>query len=163
MKSFNQFIKESINQPYSWRMIYSPSDRVIAKINDTISGSPIIWDYSFVTSDGDTIAVDIKYEYRDRSITIGFALDVDGGYIDHLIGAGDSFRVFATVIDIARHFVKTANFTIKKIKFSASKGEGSGRAKLYHRFAKRFGINSGYGKIDIKTYSHDVEYILSKG
>lgn len=163
MKSFNQFINEALNRPYQWKNIYSPREREIARIDDIAIGTPLMWTYSFATASGDIIEADIKYEYRDRSITIGFALNDNDDYIEDLTGEGDSFRVFATVIDIASHFVKNANFTIKKIKFSASKGEGPGRAKLYHRFAKRFGTESGYGKVAVKTYSHDVEYILSRG
>lgn len=163
MKSFNQFINEALNRPYLWKKSYSPRDDEIAKIDANNIGTPLIWTYIFATALGDTIEVDVKYEHIDQSITIMFSLYDKGDYIEDLTGRGEPFRVFATVIDIAKHFVKNANFTIKKIKFSASKGEGPGRAKLYHRFAKRFGTESGYGKVAVKTYSHDVEYILSRG
>jgi hypothetical protein len=164
MKDFSQYISEAFNRPYRWRVDYTPRESDLDFFDYSLStkATPIIWDYSFVTSDGDKIVVDIKYRYSDRSITIGFALDENGDYIEDLTDTGDPFRIFATVIDIAKHFLKTASIQINKIKFSASKAN-TNRVNLYHRFAKRFGNQAGYGKISTKNYSNDVEYELTKG
>ena len=164
MKDFNQYISEAFNRHYRWRVDYTTreSDLDFFDYSLSMKASPIIWEYSFVTANGDKIVVDIKYKYSDRSITVGFALDENGDYIEDLTDTGDPFRIFATVIDIAKHFLKTASIQINKIKFSASKAN-TNRVELYHRFAKRFGTDAGYGKIAVKTYSRDVEYILSRG
>lgn len=71
---------------------------------------------------------------QDRVVhDLQFARKVDGQYTAKKTGTGDEVRVFATVIDIVRDFVK--NHHVIALTFAAADKEPS-RVKLYNRMAK---------------------------
>jgi hypothetical protein len=77
-------------------------------------------------------------------------------------GGGDQFKIFATVIDIAKDFISLMR--PKVIQFSAHKEETettSSRTKLYSAMVKRFASSLGYESKE-KPFNDFVVYVLTK-
>lgn len=97
-------------------------------------------EYDFVVADGSSISARFEYHSfgfegrpEDRIWVFDFVRDGDFD----LTGTGDSVRIFSTIIEIIKHFVKVR--TPAAFVFGASKGEDS-RVSLYSRLAKRVQI-----------------------
>jgi hypothetical protein len=76
-------------------------------------------------------------------------------------GAGDQFRIFATVKAAIQEWWKWAskNTSVETIKFSAEKITDDSRSKLYSRFAKQFADAIGYTIEVAKGRASDFFYI----
>ena len=77
-------------------------------------------------------------------------------------GEGDQFKIFATVIDIAKDFINLKR--PKVIQFTAHKEETetvSSRTKLYNAMVKRFASSLGYESQE-KPFNDFVVYVLTK-
>ena len=77
-------------------------------------------------------------------------------------GEGDQFKIFATVIDIAKDFINLKR--PKVIQFTAHKEEtetASSRTKLYSAMVKRFASSLGYESQE-KPFNDFVVYVLTK-
>ena len=77
-------------------------------------------------------------------------------------GEGDQFKIFATVIDIAKDFISLKR--PKVIQFTAHKEEietTSSRTKLYSAMVKRFANSLGYESKE-KPFNDFVVYVLTK-
>lgn len=84
-----------------------------------------------------------------------------GGSQD-LTGAGDAFRVFATMMEAVKQFIRMENPSV--VSFTATKDVPDGqdpesRAKLYTRMVERFADSLGYSAY-INDYGDIVEYEL---
>jgi hypothetical protein len=136
VKSFLQYTTEAFDKPYKWK-VYRDGE---------------FWQYQFKTDDGRDGMVSID-SIGMKNIIVNFDI---GGHIG-ITGRGDSFRIFATVLDIIGDIIK--NHSPKMIVFSASKeswdreeGEyvsSPSRSKLYKKLVQRFASKAGYkSKVD---------------
>lgn len=79
-------------------------------------------------------------------------------------GEGDQFKIFATVIDIAKDFIKLKR--PKVLKFSAEKEDlntkSTSRPKLYSAMIRRFASQYGYDFREQSQYNDYTDYILTK-
>ncbi len=142
-------LQEALNKPYRWKRGLS---------------SKRGWNASF------KVGKNQEYNFRALKVLnrweVVFWLNNSGkGFDDESMGvtgtAGGSgaLRVFGTVVQIFEVFVKEVKPT--EIKFTADKTEGirTTRAKLYHRFAKKFAKEYGYN-LKIKDNVVDVDFIF---
>lgn len=79
-------------------------------------------------------------------------------------GEGDQFKIFATVIDIAKDFIKLKR--PKVLKFSAEKEDlktkSTSRPKLYSSMVKRFANQYGYDFREQSQYNDYTDYTLTR-
>ena len=163
MKSFRQFINEALDRPYPWRLVEQPY-----KIKDLENGKGdfFYWEYEFNVPGG-YVQVQLElFGSKTRTLEVVFIRRSEKSFNTGITGDGDAFRVFATVFDILKSFVKNANFTIDKIQFTAKEAEKS-RVRLYDRFAKRYGKVMGFGKVSTKPREWGdgcpcIEYTLTR-
>jgi hypothetical protein len=80
----------------------------------------------------------------------------------NVTGEGDQFKIFATVIDIAKDFIKLKR--PKVLKFSAEKEDlktkSTSRPKLYSAMVRRFASSFGYEFREQSQYDDYTDYIL---
>jgi hypothetical protein len=117
-----EFITESLNQPYPWEVRTDRPGRFLAKFQTEVG-------YGYFDAEEWELAWDINFSIND-------AYDVTGG--------GDQFRIFATIMDIAKHWID--KHRPQRIKFSSDKSGGQlSRSRLYsamcNKFAKQFGYH----------------------
>jgi len=125
MKTFRMHLNELFDRPYRWKKE---------------SG---IFFYSFVSDDGGKFDVEfLKLNSNEMEYSLSFTKD--DRYA--ATGEGDAPKVFATIFDIIKDFMKKADF--EELSFEASKGpnDSKGRVRLYKtmvkRFAKKFGLTA---------------------
>ena len=127
MKTFRMHLNELFDRPYRWKKE---------------SG---IFFYSFVSADGGKFDVEfLKLNSNEMEYSLSFTKD--DRYA--ATGEGDAPKVFATIFDIIKDFMKKADF--EELSFEASKGvsgkDSKGRVRLYKtmvkRFAKKFGLTA---------------------
>jgi hypothetical protein len=128
MKTFNQYITltEGFDKPYKWEW--------------NRGGLQSVKSASFVTDSGGGYRVkftqrNVKYlqPFNNSNVwTTDFSLKNDWGSSWGISGTGDAFRVFATVIDIMKDFLKDEN--PDAVTFSASE---KSRKELYRAMIKR--------------------------
>lgn len=133
---------ETFDQPYSW---VSTVDK------------PHIKMYEFTTSDGIRYEVYIGID-EPQTWEVAFTANVNKRIKQDKTGTGDSIRVFATVMDIVKSFVKTTY--VKMVSFKASKLEGTGRSKLYTALVNRYAPQLGFDVVSIKSGTENVIYTL---
>ena len=140
MNSFSQYISESLDKPYRYKL--GKSSKVL--------GLPGQEDYKFQTKNGQWGNVTIDYYDFDENgeyPTIGVMFSINLSY--DVTGGGDEFRIFATVIDVLRTVIQKSK--PKDILFSANKDpenvSDKGRGNLYTRIVKRFASKAGYDAI----------------
>jgi hypothetical protein len=79
-------------------------------------------------------------------------------------GEGDQFKIFSTVIDIAKDFIKLNSPRV--LKFSAEKEDlntkSTSRTKLYSAMVRRFASGLGYDFREQSPYSDYTDYILTR-
>jgi len=136
MKTFKMHLNELFDRPYRWKKE---------------SG---IFFYSFVSADGGKFDVEfLKLNSNEMEYSLSFTKD--DRYA--ATGEGDAPKVFATIFDIIKDFMKKADF--EELSFEASKGisgkDSKGRVRLYktmiQRFAKKFGLTAQVDDSDPKT------------
>lgn len=96
----------------------------------------------------------LYYPGADEVFEIEFEFVDQGGISRYGVldmGTGIAVKVFATVHDIVRHFIKT-NPSVETLIFSAKEPS---RQKLYHRFAQA--LDPNYRQ---KKYDDDLHYII---
>lgn len=137
-----EIITESFNQPYPVKVTQSPD-----------SG-----DYDAGVKLPDGTNMEILFTEHGGIWDMEFHR---GGSQD-LTGAGDAFRVFATMMEAVRQFIRMEN--PGSVSFTATKDVPEGqdpesRAKLYTRMVERFADSLGYNAY-IDDYGDMVEYEL---
>ena len=138
---------ELFAQPYKWQK----ADRDSYKFS-TANGN----NYKVLLLDE---SIRVNDQYR-RAYWVEFGLE-NQGYKYKVERTGDAFNVFATVTDIIKHHLQTAD-PVDYIWFTADKGEPS-RVKLYDAFMKlvpRFLPGWEFYKIDDQDY--EKEYIIKR-
>ena len=131
-------LEEAFDQPYPWKWGDRSSQRM--------------WTASFA----DVVvifSVDGAGEWE-------ISFNRDGSQA--VTGEGDQFKIFATVIDIAKDFISLKR--PKVIQFTAHKEETettSSRTKLYSAMVKRFANSLGYESKE-KPFNDFVVYVLTK-
>jgi hypothetical protein len=135
-----QPVTEAFDQPYPWKWSDQSSQRQ--------------WTATFA------------------DVFVIFAVDYDGGWEltfarknkMNVTGEGDQFKIFGTVIDIAKDFIKLKRPGV--LKFSAEKEDtktkSASRTKLYSAMVKRFASGLGYDFREQSQYSDYTDYILTK-
>ena len=138
IESYKQSVTEAFDQPYPWRWGDRSSQRMwTASFADvvvifSVNGAGE-WEVSFARN-------------NKQSVT----------------GEGDQFKIFATVIDIAKDFINLKR--PKVIQFTAHKEEtetASSRTKLYSAMVKRFANSLGYESQE-KPFNDFIVYVLTK-
>ena len=119
-----EIISESLNQPYP--------HKVVVQTNDT-------YKVRFTTSDGYGY-----FEAEDlENYKAGWKVNFSINDTYQQTGTGDQYRIFATIMDIAEHWI--SEYQPEKITFSADKTNGSSsRSKLYSAMANKFAQKFGY-------------------
>ena len=179
MKSFNQYITEVFDKPYTWRG-GRLAKGVIAPNNDGIPE-----DYAFKTSDGGLIELTASHFWMKPGDNFsggveekeGHAVGIEfvkrkhkGTHKDRttygMTGEGDAMRILATVLDIINAIIKKHEPVM--LYFSGDKGgkgierKGeSGRVGAYTAIVKRFAGKAGYKSVT-KEYSDKVNFQLVK-
>jgi len=128
-------LNEVFNQPYPWTWTSSGKNRSIwiAEFND----------------------VDVLFDFQ-KSLGV-WNMSFDRNDVMTATGEGDQFKIFATVIDIAKDFVR--QMQPEKFSFYAQKDPDettSSRPKLYSAMVKRFASVLGY---DSKEQAQDDDYV----
>jgi hypothetical protein len=79
-------------------------------------------------------------------------------------GEGDQFKIFGTVIAIAKDFIKLKRPGV--LKFSAEKQDtktkSASRTKLYSAMVRRFASQYGYDFREQSQYGDYTDYILTR-
>ena len=135
MKKFKQYIAEAFDKPYPYN--YKPGIAT-AKLDD---GSKL----------------EITMQRYGEMWIISFRRNGKA----NVTGQGDQMRVFATVIDVIKKFIKKES--PKKIFFSAEKNKDDkdSREKLYSRLVKKFANEMGYNSKET-VYRDAPEKLYSK-
>ena len=119
--------------------------------------------YQSATSSKDIIKVIFSKGYvtgiDNLLFTVGGDTDTTGG--------GDAFKIFSTVLDIIKDYIK--NNDPEGIKFAANKDELFGqdkwetqsREKLYNKMIERFATKAGY-EVDADKHKYGTQYKLTK-
>lgn len=157
MKTFKQHINEALDKPYKW----------------TSSGKnlPYIMDYMFYTGDGKKAQAGVYEAIRGE---LEFAFDVAGAVT--VTGAGDAFRIYATIADIVQsifdEYMKTRPEDFKSFSFEADKfdrdaaatrNERFAKQSLYRRFAKKLAAKYGLKVIERnKSYGDATRFSIVK-
>ena len=179
MKSFNHYITEVFDNPYTWR------GGSIAKgsISPKNQGGPE--DYQFKTTDGGVVELTANHFWIDvdmdkhfagiviketgHTIAIEFVKTNSSKSVTYdMTGDGDAMRILATVLDIIKSIIKkhepmTIVFSGSKTQDTADhRGrEKTGRAKAYGAMVKRFAGKMGY-KSETSDSSRKVDWQLTK-
>ena len=165
---FEEYIKESFNRPYKWKII---------------SEKKINYIYGFFKDDGTKYQVEIdmwksnkttnneikkmlkKYTKHILNIKKYWTIDFskESGYDSSssfdITGSGNAQRVFATVLVIIKDFIKRE----KKPQFLFFSAENKSRVKLYNRMIKVFASKFGYKFLGIHKVRGRTDYILWNG
>lgn len=146
MKSFSDYIAESFDNPYKNSLKKVSPEEYVSKVK---------------LPDGSELEIIFKgYIYDDdEPMEWSIVFTRDGSYA--VTGEGDQMRVFATVLDATKKFIKKAKPI--KMNFTASKLKGNSRANLYKRLVNRFANEMGY-KVDniISDKRDDIFYLEKK-
>lgn len=146
MKKLSHYLNESLNNPYKTN---------IKKIG--------AMDYEAETTlpDGSYLRIAINGERISKmpkldSYEIQFSRDGSFAKTDE----GDSLRIFATVLDVVKRFVKFAK--PDELKFTAAKDFGkNNRERLYKRMGKTLGTKLGFDYFDMPSDT-DTSFSLTK-
>jgi len=118
MKTFNQFLTELFDRPYPFKMVkYSSTE----------------WQYEFYTNDNKKYIVIMMYYQSTNRWEVLFA-DEKGEIEITGKGGKEVSSIFATVMVIIRDFIKNKSPDV--LYFSADKGEGKSRSRLYTTLVK---------------------------
>jgi hypothetical protein len=127
-------INELFDQPYEWEWIKTPMGQPAAEFQ----------------TDSETYFVEFT-TFQNGQTMFYFESDEYG---DDISGAGDQFRVFATVYQILDEYLRKNN--VKWLHFT---GDEPSRVKLYKRFAEK--ISKKYDmKLEIGTHSGQTTFDL---
>ena len=133
---------ESLNNPYNYKWVRK-MDASWAAQADTENG-PLLVQFAMP---------------KPRRWSISFVLS--GNY--DKTGTGDQFRILATTIAVIRDWFSQQDLKkINSVDFTANKdNDGSGRTKLYARFAKQMANELGW-ELDVKTKKKEDTFVIQK-
>jgi hypothetical protein len=171
MITFKQFITESFEKPYKWKLAGDTKPQ--AGIQNHMKGNFKGKEYNFETSDGRKGEVQI-FEYdinpppkyarnpipakQGRTMEMHFSVEVVERRWDRqtskqssdVTGEGDAMKIFATVLDVVQKYVNKNKPDIIKVigmkqgNMDADHGGVGSRIKLYDKLVKRYVGKLGY-------------------
>lgn len=147
MKSFRKYMAEVFSSPYD--IHYSENTRNYITL-------------SAVTDDDRDINLDAITLYQlGKSKNMNawdISFDVDGSI--SVSGGGDAYRIFATIMEMIKMFVKEKN--PEHMEFTAFKNYNKSRVKLYTTMLKKFAGRNGFVfRID-NTHPLEDKFILER-
>jgi hypothetical protein len=150
MDGFHQYLAELFSQPY--RFVKKLETRMVKDVvayhyvNDSARRAPTDSEYADISGD-----LDVHFSPVDPRSDEDWEVDFYRGGSTALTGGGDAGRVFASVMDAMRRFIK--EYSPQSITFTASKSELDGqtlslrsgsRVRLYNSMIRRFAPQLGY-------------------
>jgi hypothetical protein len=139
-QTVNKVLEESLDRPYTWKLAANEPIFILAVFN----------------TKSDKITVRFNKGWSNGHTN--WYVDFEGQYNHDATGLGDEFRVFATVIDVMRWFIKEKSPPC--FSFTAEKDptrSGDSRSKLYDRLIKRFARDIKY-KVNSYSGADEKEY-----
>lgn len=130
MKTFNQFLKESLDNPYNFKRVSPAKNKTKHK-------------YSFSDDDGNETHVHITHDKDFPRAQVDFT-DSAGSHEKTNKAGTSSVRHFATVKKIMDQHAEQ-HPDLRFYHFHGDKGEGKGRNRLYNRLTKMAGGTSHDG------------------
>ena len=175
MKSFTDFLAESFDTPYPWRIRLKLPSIVRYQATVPVGNEKRTLEINFdVTrrSHSALRAPEDRNTSPDHEVSLSFYVNLE------MMTTGDSqgtkFRIFATVLACARDYIK--KYRPAKIHFSAAKFDtGSGpanwaagrgpapqlsRSDLYRRLITRFADSAGYTLGKVKSRAAEDDFTL---
>jgi len=142
MKSLSEFLQESLNSPYKWKITKEFSDLLEAE---------------FITKNT-TIVVKFDRDLDDSWDCI-FS-DINSSKPFDNTGHRESLPVLSTIVEILLHFLKKRR--PDDVRFTGTKSDG--KSKLYAIMLKKFSqdLKQLKYKIDTEDYGDDTEFLLTK-
>lgn len=164
MKTFEEYIlTESLEKPFSWSWTYWNQD-----------GSLFMATATAPTDRGDSVVISFDQFMSNDPIDITFSRKAwdatDDYYPMGVNGRGEAFRIFATVLDVIKAFLKEyhkkTGSPVEYLTLSADKvGAGTtdaaaSRIKLYDRLIKKFGPRLG-AKISAEDSRKEKKWVFT--
>lgn len=145
MKKFSQYIAEGFDKPYPV---------TVKKIDDLEYGANVN------LPDGSDLSIEFTGIDWDDFVSWNIVFHRNGSV--KVTGEGDAMRIFATVMDAVKKFIKKVK--PEEIRFSASKEAGMSRTRLYKKLIDRFARSLGY-KVNLvaTTPEEDIFYLQRVG
>ena len=148
MKTFRQILLESLKSPFDYKI--KTSNQSIFSAEWEVPGTddkPFAIDYVFKATN------ELKHFGYSWGIVFQATDDVAGSGFG-IIGAGEAFRVFATVAAILKDFIKA-----KKPEAFHFTADEKSRIKLYNKLTKKITSSSPYELTKIKA-TDNLIYVL---
>lgn len=145
-KSAKKKVSEVLDNPYTFTMH---------------AGDFGDYDFSAELDDGTMLHIEITREKSPESWSVQFHRD----NTQDISGAGDAFRIFATVMAVIEQFIgmeepRRISFLVEKIEADR---DAASRIKLYNRLVQRYASNWGYdAKIQDSHNGRNVSYVLTR-
>lgn len=146
----NEFITEAFDKPYEllrWEKGDFGDVDAIARLDD-----------------GTFLSIMFNKGFSKDSKEEAWSVEFYRGNSQEVTGAGDQQRVFATVLEAVRQFVKMED--PESIRFSAAKDvepgqKSSSRSNLYSSLVRRYANSMGYSAEE-NDFGHNTVYVLDK-
>jgi GNAT superfamily N-acetyltransferase len=134
--------------PYTWYERSNDTWTAYAELNSERSSDGRDDEDATLRIIADRVSVGDDWDDDERVFPTIWELSFMTGYKTHKTGAGDQFRIFATVVAAFTDWWKQMGsklHDIDEIEFTADKAnDGKSRAVLYARFAKKFAQMTGF-------------------
>ena len=169
MKTFNQYITEAFDKPYSFSSFGKlPSKKLFQwAYSDEIDMGDEEGDvanYKFTTDDGRTFVINFNYTVTPMKVVCKIDFDDIGAEDEHLLtGKGDAMRILTTVLFVIQKELKRSKPDY--VEFSSQKVERekkTGRTKLYNSMVRRFASKMGYNLKTIVDHKYKNIFVLEK-
>lgn len=140
------YLTELFDRPYRWRTANLHGRDVADATMQTGNAT-----YVFKTDEGDSVMVEFNEDLDEEGEVFTAEFRRQGSY--GVTGRGDAPKIFATVIDIMKHFVQevhpdmlkfSADVDFKSTGVPGEAEENRSRIKLYSRMIQRFARRLGY-------------------
>ena len=137
------------------------ANEFVSELFDPKEASPLEWDESnpyavyangHVQIGGHDVAIDITFSFEDEGV-VNIEFMVGGEF--EITGRGGASKVFATVIEAVKKFVKQRPKTVNVITFTA---EERSRAKMYDTITKRIASQLGWHVVPYEEVAQDPRF-----
>ena len=161
--SNKQFTVESMDNPYpyTWHERSNDTWTAYAELNTERSSDGRDDEDATLRIIADRVSGGDDWDDNERVVPTIWELSFMTGYKTHKTGAGDQFRIFATVASAFTDWWKQMGSKVNDIdelEFAANKAtDGKSRAVLYARFAKKFAQMTGFN-LETKQDSHQAVF-----
>jgi len=152
MKTYKEFLTELFDNPVKWKYVSSQSGKDLDVYTFNIGENEYFVHLEFITVIDELL---VEFSIIDP---------IDKHRTTHLTKTGNEFKVFATVMDILRFYLKYTDLPIKTVSFSAYKpyeDDKQSRISLYKRMVKKY-VSTKEWKITIQDENEYTEFFLTK-